>query len=279
MSPLIPGSRALEATPPGALAGFTMLAPPGTLERRHALAAMLRALAVGAPFTVLAPKDRGGSRLSDDLAALGCAIREEARRHHRICAGVRPAAVAGLEEALAEGGPRLVEALGLWSWPGVFSWDRIDPGSALLAAQLPALSGRGADFGCGIGVLSRAALASPKVTALALVDIDRRAIAMARRNIADPRIAVFWADVLQPAPALAKLDFVVMNPPFHDGGGEDRALGQAFIRRAAAVLRPGGALWLTANLHLPYEAVLTPLFKRVTPVIVAGGYKVLEARK
>ena len=36
--------------------------------------------------------------------------------------------------------------------------------------------------------------------------------------------------------ALQDLDFVVMNPPFHDGGTEDRSLGEAFIRRAAAVL-------------------------------------------
>jgi 16S rRNA (guanine1207-N2)-methyltransferase len=279
VSPLIPGSRALEDIAPGALTGFTMLAPAGTLERRHAMAAMLRALAPGAPFTVLAPKHRGGARLADELAAFGCAVREDARRHHRICSGVRPEALDGVETAMAEGGPRHVEALGLWSWPGVFSWDRIDPGSALLAAHLPALAGRGADFGCGIGVLARAVLAAPKVTGLTLVDIDRRAIAMARRNIEDERVVPLWADVLQPDPSLAKLDFVVMNPPFHEGGGEDRALGQAFIRRAAASLRASGALWLTANRHLPYEAVLTTLFKHVTPVVAAGGYKVIEARK
>ena len=55
-----------------------------------------------------------------------------------------------------------------------------------------------------------------------------------------------------------------MNPPFHDGGTEDRALGQGFIRRAAEVLRPGGTCWLIANRHLPYEGVLTPLFNAST---------------
>jgi 16S rRNA (guanine1207-N2)-methyltransferase len=79
---------------------------------------------------------------------------------------------------------------------------------------------------------------------------------------------------------LAALDFVVMNPPFHDGGVEDRALGQAFIRAAHRMLRPGGALWLVANRGLPYEAVLAELFgARVTPRGEAGGYKVLEARR
>ena len=69
-----------------------------------------------------------------------------------------------ISAAIAEGAPRFVDEIGFWSQPGVFSWDRIDPGSALLLVHLPALSGRGADLGCGIGVLARSVLASPKVS-------------------------------------------------------------------------------------------------------------------
>jgi 16S rRNA (guanine1207-N2)-methyltransferase len=278
-SPLLPGSNALEAQAPGSLASLAMLAPPGTIERRYAIALGLRALAPGAPFTILAPKDRGGARLAAELEAFGCEVHDEARRHHRICTGLRPAHPVGLDDALSEGAPRFIEALGLWSQPGVFSWDRIDPGSALLIQHLPALSGRGADFGGGTGVLSQAVLASPKVTKLSLYEIDRRAIEAAKRNIGDARIDLRWADLRQPNATLAKLDFVVMNPPFHDGGAEDKTLGQSFIRRAAESLRNGGQLWLTANRHLPYEAVLKPLFKQVTVVAEASGYKIFEARK
>ena len=70
-----------------------------------------------------------------------------------------------------------------------------------------------------------------------------------------------------------------MNPPFHDGGAEDRRLGQAFIRKAAEMLGKGGVLWLVANRHLPYEAELKAAFKRVTPVTDGGGYKLFEAVK
>jgi 16S rRNA (guanine1207-N2)-methyltransferase len=70
-----------------------------------------------------------------------------------------------------------------------------------------------------------------------------------------------------------------MNPPFHDGGTEDRALGVSFIRRAAEMLRTGGSCWLVANRHLPYEAELKPLFKRVIVIAETGGYKIFEARK
>lgn len=277
-SPLHPGAAALDHEAPGSLASMVMLAPPGTIERRYEFAAMLRALAPGAPFVVMAPKDMGGSRVKGDLKRFECPVEESAKHHHRVCAASRPADVDGLEEALAEGGPRRLDALGLWSQPGIFSWNRIDPGTALLLDALPRLAGRGADFGCGIGVLAHGVLAGPKVTRLDLIDIDRRAVEAARRNVDDPRVGFAWADV-RVGTGLAGLDFVVMNPPFHDSGSEDRSLGQVFIRRAAEALRTGGRLWLTANRHLPYESVLKPLFRSVTPVTEANGFKVIEAQK
>jgi 16S rRNA (guanine1207-N2)-methyltransferase len=278
-SPLIPGSGRLEDQAEGSLAEIVVLAPPGTVERRYAMALALRALAPGGALTILAPKDKGGSRLSKELQGFGCSVTETSRRHHRICACERPSRLSGIDEAVAEGAPRLDEALGLWTQPGVFSWNRIDPGSALLAHNLPLLSGRGADLGCGIGMLARAILASPKVESLALIDIDRRAVEMAGRNVADSRAAFCWADIRSSGAGLAGLDFVVMNPPFHDDGAEDQSLGQSFIRRAAEALRPGGICWLVANRHLPYEAVLKSLFRRATPKVEAAGYKIYEALK
>ncbi len=278
-SPLIPGAASLETCGSGCLASMTMLAPPGALERRYAIALALQALAPGAPLTVMAPKTKGGSRLAAELAGFGCAVDESAKRHHRICVCKRPAALAGVAEALAEGAGRLVEPLGLWSQPGVFSWNRIDPGSALLAEGLPALSGRGADLGCGVGVLSLVALASPKISELSLIDIDRRAIEAARRNVVDQRARFFWADARRGEAELKDLDFIVMNPPFHDGGAEDQSLGKEFIARASKMLRKGGVLWLVANRHLPYEATMKPLFRNVAQKVETGGYKIFEAQK
>jgi 16S rRNA (guanine1207-N2)-methyltransferase len=173
------------------------------------------------------------------------------------------------------------------------------------------LAGVGADFGCGVGLLALKVLESVKVTALLLVDIDRRAIAAARLNVADRRATFLQADLttaspLSPAKAGVQefseapvasdkkpgsppsrgraephrvLDFVVMNPPFHDGGAEDRTLGQAFIRRAAKELRQGGTLKLVANIGLPYEAPLRERFADLRLLEQAGGYKVYEARR
>ena len=278
-SPLIPGASALESPGEATLASMTMLAPPGALERRYAMALALRAVKPGGAFTALAPNDRGGTRLRKELQAFGCTVDETARRHHRIVTCARPTELTGLDEALANGAQRKVKDLDLWSQAGVFSWDRIDPGTAMLIDHLPSLSGRGADFGCGIGILARAVLASSRVKQFALIDIDQRAIQAAQRNIEDPRVRFLWADVRDPKIELTDLDFVVMNAPFHDGGEEDRNLPQRFVERAAQALHNGGVCWLTANRHLPYEAVMKSLFKRVELKTQASGYKIYEAHK
>ena len=274
-SPLTPGSLGLETLEPSSVDQAVALAPPGAVERRYTLALILRALKPGAELLAMAPKDRGGSRLKKELEAFGCMVEESAKRHHRICHAERPAELAGVDQAIAEGSPRL--AGGLWSQPGVFSWDRIDPGTSALIKVLPPLAGAGADLGCGIGVLAHAVLTSPAVTRLHLIDIDRRAVDCARRNVDDARAEFAWADATG-AP-LEGLDFVVMNPPFHEAGWETKALGQRFIQAAHQALKKGGSLWMVANMHLPYEGVLEPLFARFERRDAGGPYKVFEARK
>jgi 16S rRNA (guanine1207-N2)-methyltransferase len=279
VSPRVPGSADLATLPDASADEAFILAPGGTLERDYVLAQALRALKPGGRLTAFAPKDKGGSRLRKVLEGFGCEVGEDARKHHRFCYVVRPARPVRLAEAIAAGAPRVVPALGLWSQPGVFSWDRIDPGSAELIAALPPLAGKGADLGCGVGVLAARVLASPGVTAITCIDLDRRAVACAEHNLDDPRVTVVQADVRRLDETVGDLDFVVMNPPFHDGGAEDRDLGVAFVRAAAGLLRKGGVCWLVANRHLPYEAALRAAFSRVELRADVGGYKIVEARR
>ncbi|MCW2282987.1 16S rRNA (guanine1207-N2)-methyltransferase [Rhodoblastus acidophilus] len=275
-SPLSPGAGRLEEA--SGLDNLAMLAPPGAIERRAALALALRALKPGAPLLALAPKDKGGGRLAKDLSDLGCACSESAKRHHRICLTQGGGDPQAIEAAIQAGAPRLSESLGLWTQPGVFSWDRIDPGTALLAEHLPDFSGRGADLGCGLGMLAHRILGSARVKSLLMVDVDRRAVDLCARNVSDSRVKLVWEDVRR-APKPEPLDFVVMNPPFHDAGRENKGLGIAFIQRAAEFLRPGGVCWLVANRHLPYEAALEEKFRSIAPVAEASGFKVIEAVK
>jgi 16S rRNA (guanine1207-N2)-methyltransferase len=174
--------------------------------------------------------------------------------------------------------PRDVADGGWISQPGLFSWDRIDDGSALLAAHLPDdLSGTVADFGCGWGYLSRALLARcAGVTRLDLIDAEHRALEAARQNIADRRAAFHWLDLLtDPVPAL--YDAIVCNPPFHAGRAAEPALGQGFIEAAAKALKVGGRLFLVANRGLPYEPLLRARFTAVEMLADNNKFKVWRA--
>jgi 16S rRNA (guanine1207-N2)-methyltransferase len=89
-SPLIPGSAPLESVAEGSIDDVMVYAPPGVLERRYTLALALRALKPGGRLDVMAPKDKGGSRLKKELAAFGVEVGESAKAHHRRCVVIRP---------------------------------------------------------------------------------------------------------------------------------------------------------------------------------------------
>lgn len=277
-SPLIPGSSALEDMADGSVDEITLYAPPGAVERRYVLAQALRVLKAGGRLDAMAPKDKGGSRLAKELKGFGLEFAENAKAHHRRVQLTRPETVEGLDAAIRDGAPRIVAGLEAWSQPGVFAWDRIDTGTALLAQILPPLKGNGIDLGCGYGALATVVLRTPAVTSLRMIDLDRRALSAARKNVEDPRASFEWGDV-RTLEAAGTLDFVVSNPPFHDGGVEDKRLGQKFIRKSAELLKKGGVAWIVANRHLPYEKDLEEVFKRVNMVADKQGFKVFEAVK
>ncbi len=248
LSPLVPGSASLEDLAPASAAGMIIAAPPATAERRRVLALALRALRPGGAADRHGRQGEG--RLAPVQGAAGLRLRRRGGRppppahlphaapRERPSGSTRPSPAGGCNASTRSAcGPSPACSAGTGSIRA----------AALLIAALPALSGAGADLGCGVGLLAqRGAGPAQGDERLDLVDIDRRAVEAARRNIDDPRARFHWADA-RIAPLLDGLDFVVMNPPFHDGGVEDKALGQAFIRRAHQVLRKGGRLWLVAN--------------------------------
>ena len=161
--------------------------------------------------------------------------------------------------------------------PGLFSSDNIDPGSALLAQHLPeTLPARMADFGAGWGYLAAACLARKGVTELHLVEAEYAALEMARENISDSRAQFHWADACSFAHR-TPLDGLVMNPPFHTGRKAQPELGMAFIAAAARNLSNRGKLWMVANRHLPYEAVLSKSFGSHEILAETSAFRVWQA--
>ena len=164
------------------------------------------------------------------------------------------------------------------SQPGIFSWDRIDDGSALLARQLPDdLSGHVADFGCGWGYLAREALTrSPRIARLDLIDAEHLALDAARTNIKDPRASCHWLDLATEA-APATYDAILCNPPFHTGRAATPALGQKVIEATARALKPRGRLYMVANRGLPYEPLLKQRFTSFNTLVDNNKFRVTLA--
>ena len=168
---------------------------------------------------------------------------------------------------------------GYYTTAGVFSDGAVDPGSKLLAEALPEkLPARMADLGAGWGYLAVEVLKNPGVRSLDLIEAEALALDCARLNVTDPRARFHWADATRFAPE-APYDAIVMNPPFHQARAADVRLGQAFIAAARRMLTPNGKLWMVANRHLPYEAVLTESFRHVDMIGGSNAFKLFAASR
>ena len=164
---------------------------------------------------------------------------------------------------------------GFFTAPGMFSHEKVDMGSALLAPHLQGLKGRVADLGAGWGWLSAQAL-GPEVSEIVLFEAEHMALEAARQNLNDPRARFEWADVLG-LPKHALFDVVISNPPFHQSRAAEPALGVGFIGAAARLLKPKGRFLMVANRQLPYERTLDGAFLRVEMLAQKSGFKLFEA--
>ncbi|RWB75577.1 class I SAM-dependent methyltransferase [Mesorhizobium sp.] len=170
--------------------------------------------------------------------------------------------------------------------PGMFSFDRVDAGSKLLAANLPKdLGGNVADFCAGWGYLAAEVLSRfSGLSGLDLYEADFEALEAARLNVPklDIRDAVeprfIWTDLLKEA-VERRYDAIVMNPPFHSGRAAEPDIGAGMIRAAAKALKPGGRLYMVANRQLPYEPVLASAFSSHAELARDGMFKVFSARR
>jgi 16S rRNA (guanine1207-N2)-methyltransferase len=262
-----------------------LLPPRQRAEARAWFAHALDRVAPGGVVVACQPNDEGAKSGQADFARLAGPVHVLSKHHCRVYwTTPTPGAIDGdlLAEWRALDAPRPILD-GRWSSrPGVFAWDRIDAGSALLAAHLPAdLAGAAADLGAGWGYLASVLLERcPAVRALDLYEADARALALARTNLAPHHdrvpLGFHWHDVTAGLPK--RYDVIVSNPPFHAQDRADRPeLGQRFIAAAAHALAPRGRLWLVANRHLPYEESLGTHFAIVRTVAQAEGFKVVEA--
>jgi 16S rRNA (guanine1207-N2)-methyltransferase len=278
-------SAGLDAAPELPAGEFDVVLLPAPRQRQHGRALLAQAwtrLAPGGVLVACAGNEAGGRSLQGDLEAMAGFAHSLSKHRCRASWAVKEGAgESALVREWLQADQPAPRACGLQSRPGVFAWDRVDAGSALLVSHLPSdLSGQGADLGSGHGYLSTQVLARNRdVRALDLYEADARALALGRTNLAafeGTACQFHWHDVTRGL-ARGDYDFIVSNPPFHSGRAEEPAIGRAFIAAASAGLRPGGRLLMVANRKLPYESALAEGFSRSRVLAEQDGFKVIEA--
>jgi len=161
---------------------------------------------------------------------------------------------------------------------GVFSRDRIDPGTKLLLIDAPALEspdGTLVDLGCGYGPIAVALAHRAPRAQIWAVDVNRRAVALAAANLAGHAgaRAVHPDDV----PSDLEVDEIWSNPPIRIGKPALHELLDTWHAR----LRPDGRMVLVVHRHLGADSLhrwLESTGRPTTRVASRMGYRLLEVR-
>jgi 16S rRNA G1207 methylase RsmC len=166
---------------------------------------------------------------------------------------------------------------------GVFSAERLDPGTAVLLrkADLPtaATTGTLLDLGCGYGPIACVLASEAPGAAVYAIDVNARARELAGANAAalglSDRLRVLAPDEV---PDDVAFDQIWSNPPTHVGKAELHALLERWLPRLA----PDGVAWLVINRHLGGDSLhawLTSLGWDVDRVGSQRGFRVLRVRR
>lgn len=135
---------------------------------------------------------------------------------------------------------------------GIFSPDGVDKGTAILLAEAPApTGGRLLDIGCGWGPLALTmALQSPQAKVLA-VDVNERALALARENAARLDLHNFEARLPEDVDPAITFDTIWSNPPIRIGKEALHDLLMTWLPRLA----PEGSAWLVVQKNLGADSL------------------------
>ena len=164
---------------------------------------------------------------------------------------------------------------------GVFSREEIDRGTELLLAALEVGPCELIlDLGCGYGALGLVAARLSEGGHVILTDVNERAVALARTNVAANEIAnaeVRLGNLYEPVRDMA-FDHIVCNPPIRAG----RVVVDRIVTEAPMHLLDGGKLWLVARTRQGADSLrgrMTASFGSAEVVRRGSGYKVLRSTK
>ncbi len=163
---------------------------------------------------------------------------------------------------------------------GVFSADRLDPGTAVLLAHAapPPPTGLLVDLGCGWGALAlELALRSPAADVLA-VDVNERALGLVRRNAARLGVRVRTLRPEEALQGIGAIDLIWSNPPIRIGKTDLHALLSTWLGRLA----PTGRAELVVAKNLGADSlqrwITQELGMACRRAASSRGFRILEVR-
>ncbi len=175
-------------------------------------------------------------------------------------------------------------SLTLESGSGVFSHGRLDPGTAVLFRETQPPTGRPTglrvlDLGCGWGVIGLAVAVAVPDAVVTGVDVNQRALALARDNAARLGVTTRYAALApEEVPAEAAYDEIWSNPPIRIGKQALHDLLLTWLPRLA----PGGRAVMVVGKNLGADSLQRWLGEcgwPTTRLASAKGFRVLETTR
>ncbi|TWX34154.1 class I SAM-dependent methyltransferase [Frigoribacterium sp. ACAM 257] len=166
---------------------------------------------------------------------------------------------------------------------GVFSPERVDPGTAVLLAGAPQPPATGdlLDVGCGWGPITLSlALSSPDATVWA-VDVNERVLDLVRENAQAAGLVNVNAVTPDGVPDDVVFASIWSNPPIRVGKEVLHGLLETWLPR----LEPGSDAWLVVQKNLGADSLQAWMNAtmadtvRVERTSTSKGYRVLRARR
>ena len=163
---------------------------------------------------------------------------------------------------------------------GVFSGDRVDPGTKylLLEAEEPPPSGTFVDLGCGYGPIACTLAARAPGATVWAVDVNARALELCRANVTSLGLANVRVATQDEVPADLVVDLLWSNPPIRVGKAALHDLLAGWLGR----LSPDGRALLVVQKHLGADSLQQWLATSGWATRRLGsrtGYRLLEVRR
>ena len=178
------------------------------------------------------------------------------------------------------------ESPAMYSKPGIYGWQKIDRGSALLIEQLSDVLAsmarapkRLADLGCGYGYLSIMAAQQLPDCQWLMTDNNATALLACEKNA---KVHGLTADIqlADCADGLSgPVDLVLCNPPFHQGFAIEGGLIERFLKAAARLLKRNGEALFVVNQFIPLPRYAAALFAEHELLCEQDGFRVYRLKK